>query len=401
MKTAETYEEICPLIDLCKEGKVFEVQAWIADGKPLELPPWPAKGSNKPSPLDCAIETGCHSMVQILLEAGAEIEQEEYYSTLQHAITKQRLDIADLLLAHGAKMELVDMRDVFEIWNPKIIDYCVGHGADLARNDSLVSALSSCKRKALGVCKRLKEKSPEIQKQLDIALDYHCVRGNKKWVLLLLWAGADPYGNISSAEELGYSRDSYYCPIISAILGGHIDVLRLKNMLSPQLHPKIFEFLRYACYFPDAEYMALLLKPGYQLNDLPDGTCSIISLIYRMLPTKMDRSSLRGPFVGMDGHEYIDQYAIDQKAKTLEILLRYGAKWSAADRGDVMRMRRIMKKMGPNTTLEFVQLMVKYKGCDRASMEELFRTAPLRLHVTKVYGQILDLIEQLPEKMPL
>jgi len=39
MKHAETYEEISPLIDLCKEGKVFEVQAWIAAGKPLELPP--------------------------------------------------------------------------------------------------------------------------------------------------------------------------------------------------------------------------------------------------------------------------------------------------------------------------------------------------------------------------
>jgi hypothetical protein len=401
MKHAETYEEISPLIDLCKEGKVFEVQAWIAAGKPLKLPPWPAKGSNKPSPLYWAIESGGHSMVQVLLEAGVEAEQDEYYSSLQQAITKQRLDIADLLVAHGAQMEWVDMRVVFEIWNPKVIDYCVAHGADLVRDDALASALRCCKSKALGLCKRFKEKTPELQKQLDMALDYHCQRGNKKWVLLLLWAGADPYGNVATASELEAWPDEYYCPIISAILGGHKDVLRLKKMLSSHPHPKTIEFLRYACYFPDAGYMELLLKSGCQVNDLPDGTSSLITRIYSSLPTKMDRSSLLGPFCGMDGHEYIDQYAIDQKAKMLESLLKHGAKWRLTDKVDVRYMRRKMKKMNPNITLEFVQLMVKYKACERASMEELFRTAVLRLHVTKVYGQILDLIDLLPEKMPL
>ena len=54
---------------------------------------------------------------------------------------------------------------------------------------------------------------------------------------------------------------------------------------------------------------------------------------------------------------------------------------------------RKMKKMNDAATLEFVQLMVKYKACERSSMEELFRTPALRLHVTKVYGQILDLID--------
>ena len=33
MQRAETYEEIKPLIDLCKAGKLFEVQEWIASGK--------------------------------------------------------------------------------------------------------------------------------------------------------------------------------------------------------------------------------------------------------------------------------------------------------------------------------------------------------------------------------
>jgi hypothetical protein len=32
-------EEISPLADLCRAGKLFEVQDWIANGKPVNPPP--------------------------------------------------------------------------------------------------------------------------------------------------------------------------------------------------------------------------------------------------------------------------------------------------------------------------------------------------------------------------
>ena len=44
-KRAEDYDEIKPLIDLCKTGRLFDVQAWIAEGKPINPPPPPAKGA--------------------------------------------------------------------------------------------------------------------------------------------------------------------------------------------------------------------------------------------------------------------------------------------------------------------------------------------------------------------
>jgi len=399
MKHAETYEEINPLIDLCKEGRVFDAQAWIAACKPLDLPSRPEKGPYKHSPLDWAIESGCHSMVQVLLEAGVEVEQSDHYCALLHAVTKKRLDLIELLVRHGADVRLVDMRDVFNTWNFKIIDYFVDHGVDLIKDDSLAEALCDRNRKALGVCKGYQVRSPEFQRQLDLALDYHCEKGNKKWVSLLLWAGADPYGNVASDSELADWPDSYSCPIMSAIINGHLDILRIKKMLRNPLHPHSINILRYACFFHDPRFVELLVKSGYQVNDLPDGTSSLISDIYGSLPTKLYPDQLKGPVCGMDGQLYIDHYAIDQKAKILVLLLEHGAKWRLTDKIDVRYMRRKMKKMNPTTTLEFVQLMVKYKACERASMEELFRTPVLRLHVTKVYGQILDLIEQLPDKI--
>jgi len=51
MKKAETKDEIRPLIELCRAGKLFDVQKWIAAGKPID-PPLPLpKVQRQRSPL--------------------------------------------------------------------------------------------------------------------------------------------------------------------------------------------------------------------------------------------------------------------------------------------------------------------------------------------------------------
>ncbi len=63
------YEDLLPLIDLIKTGRLNEVEKWIADGKPLDLAEQPAKGARKKTPLQYAIDTGFHSLVETLLRA--------------------------------------------------------------------------------------------------------------------------------------------------------------------------------------------------------------------------------------------------------------------------------------------------------------------------------------------
>ena len=53
MKQANTYEEIKPLIELCKAGKLFAVQEWIAAEKPVNLPGIKEKTRRKESPGNC------------------------------------------------------------------------------------------------------------------------------------------------------------------------------------------------------------------------------------------------------------------------------------------------------------------------------------------------------------
>ena len=68
---ARSREEILPLIDLCKKGRLFEVQNWIAEGKPVNLPCDDPKGRRLHSPLEIAIDMGFHSLVAVLLDGGA------------------------------------------------------------------------------------------------------------------------------------------------------------------------------------------------------------------------------------------------------------------------------------------------------------------------------------------
>jgi hypothetical protein len=64
-KRAQTQEEIKPLLELCRTGKLFEVQEWVRTGKPVNLPSVHEKRTKRNRPLWVAIELGFHSLVQV------------------------------------------------------------------------------------------------------------------------------------------------------------------------------------------------------------------------------------------------------------------------------------------------------------------------------------------------
>lgn len=92
-------------------------------------------------------------------------------------------------------------------------------------------------------------------------------------------------------------------------------------------------------------------------------------------------------------HGYGTDQAVATKARILELILEHGARWRPVDKKEVQGMRKAMNQMGAGSTLDFVRLMVKYKACERAALEELFRPESLRVHCWKHIGEIYDLIE--------
>lgn len=53
--------DVKQLMDLCQQGKLYEIEEWIAAGKSLQVPP-----ECKTTPLQIAMERGFHSLVVLL-----------------------------------------------------------------------------------------------------------------------------------------------------------------------------------------------------------------------------------------------------------------------------------------------------------------------------------------------
>ncbi len=61
MVLALTREEAKSLLHLCQIGNLYKLEAWIDSGRSLTTP------SNHKTPLEVAIKTGFHSLVELLL----------------------------------------------------------------------------------------------------------------------------------------------------------------------------------------------------------------------------------------------------------------------------------------------------------------------------------------------
>lgn len=98
---------------LCKLGRLYDVQKWIVEGKPIQMDP--AVHIEEPylSALDIAIKTGQHSLCQLLLESGFQLDHQNNPSLLL-AFECRRKDLVDLLVEHGADLRRVGPRLIFE-----------------------------------------------------------------------------------------------------------------------------------------------------------------------------------------------------------------------------------------------------------------------------------------------
>ena len=56
---------------MCREGCLYDVEHWIAEGKPLQLvPDVISKGTRPKTALQIALENGQHSLAFLLLSSG-------------------------------------------------------------------------------------------------------------------------------------------------------------------------------------------------------------------------------------------------------------------------------------------------------------------------------------------
>lgn len=371
---------------MCKAGKLFEVQDWIAAGKPINPPP-PEKGIRRKRPLEVAIDRGIHSLVQVLLKAGADID-DPGYNALEHALFERRLDLIKLLVNHGIDIHSAAMILVFESWDPKIIEYFIEQGADVETESPLATALCWKIRTALGVFKRHKDQYSSFQEQINIALRHHCKEGNLKWVSLMLWAGADPYakGLDSPGEEPDPDED--ISALEYAALRGHLDIFKLKQIRLDPKHPIANDLLQYACWPGKADILKLLIEKGFSPKDCPNRGTSLIQSCLRNMSWSVD-------FFYRNKKRDLDSTRSREKIKMIHMLVKSGAKWMPEDRYVINDARRELLKMKPDYTVEFIWIMTKYNASTRKNLEQLVRTPTIRAlvaaHLPKINKMIASM----------
>src|SRR4051794_38313056 len=99
-------DDLKEFIALCRKGQLYAVEDWIAAGKRFRNP----EGNFALWPLRAAMEKGFHSLVEVLLRAG--VEQNEKDAALSHAVRDRRLDLIQLLTAHGADVNSMSFEEV-------------------------------------------------------------------------------------------------------------------------------------------------------------------------------------------------------------------------------------------------------------------------------------------------
>jgi hypothetical protein len=102
-------------LGLCRAGRLYEIEKWIAAGKPLDVSEATKRGRHK-SLLEVVIETGFHGSVELI--AKHETSQSAKAGALGDAVSSRKLDLVELLLANGADIKAVPLADVLFTWEP-------------------------------------------------------------------------------------------------------------------------------------------------------------------------------------------------------------------------------------------------------------------------------------------
>jgi len=283
---AHSLEDVRPLHQLCREGRLYDVERWIADGKPLQLTPEALpKGTRPKTALQIALETGQHSLATLLLRNGYRLELERY-APLDLALRSRRWDLFDLLLEWGGDLKSVDLYTVLETYNADLYERFWASGFDLTERHVMASVLghSTSNRPLLGFVKRHRTEDPRIQRELNMALGDHAREGNERGVALCLWAGADPHApapnpdlGIAEHVESEDGEESFlgWSAIEEAASAGHLSILKrlgpdparddFDELYENAKNASIFEFL--LTMQPPMDLTRILLRHFWWVED--------------------------------------------------------------------------------------------------------------------------------------
>jgi hypothetical protein len=362
------------LMDLCQEGRLYEVEEWIASGKSLQVPP-----ESRETPLQIAMNRGFHSLV--LLLARNDVGQAAKDDALSTAVSVGNLEFVELLVKHGVDLSSVPFSEVLLNWKPSVIQFFLDRGADFVTNRPFTKAFVARIRTALRPyleCKRNHpELAKELQRQADAALRHFCQAGNEKWISLMLWLGADPRAEGPGPDDPD-DPEYYTTALRQAGYKANIKILKLLK-LRPETD-NIAALVHDAAMFGGSEVVSYLLGLGTNLNDKPNGGSSALDGAFWHLG--FDRV---WPF-----HRYRQRplYELRASLEVVQNLCEHGALWRPNDAYALNSLRRNLFACEPAVTTELVRILRKHEACTDEIVQTLLRTPRMRQHLAAVQSRL-------------
>lgn len=353
--------EVEPLLDLCARGKLYEVEEWISQSKPIQHPPpTDRKLLRRKTALQHAVEKGFHSLAALLLANGYD-PNGDYYECLSPAVRSKDRDMIDLLLRFGADPNAVDFCEVLETCDRPLMDRFIAAGADPCKDNALARALHFKGRPILGFIKQYKDRFPGIQRQIDIALHVFTQAEDIRGIALMLWVGADPHvPTPSSAYGEGGSDYDETTAFQTALYCRKPEVMEML-VKRPIPDNQVADLFHSVAHRRRPDLVRRLLKQGADPNSVSEEGAHVLHEFVYPLLSRFGR----------------DHQEVEKAFEALEIVLQAGSKWALDDRR-LKWLRRDLADGESKTVVRLLDLLHKYGALTPAELHELTRTPAVR-----------------------
>lgn len=377
-RVARSPEELFPLLEYCRAGKLKEVEEWIATGKPLD-PPQTARRSRRRSPMEIAIEKGFFALAELLLQGGSSADE----GTLDFAVAHQQIEIAKLFLEHGVTGATVSGYTAFGA-GLEMVTLLIKHGFDPTAEFAFYHALCSHVQGNLALLKEYKDRFPDLQRQAEMALAHHCQKGGARAVGLLLWAGARADAQVPSGTE---SHDAEM-PTTALEEAARVGNLAILKQLKPEQFPEVVKgMLDRAWLKPSQEMVDYLLGLGALLNDRPSGGSSFL----RSLIGSLDFASQ-----GLFG--FADTKQIELLFELISHVIGRGAKWIPDEDERVRHQRDRLRRIKPEHLSKLFKMLKEGGAASGEMLEAILNTPSFKRQLGVHFQEIEQLLHPPPPK---
>lgn len=360
-------EEILPLLTLCEEGRLYEVEKWIAEGRPIQaVPPCRTeKPSARQTPLGIVTKKGFHSLAELLLINGYD-PNGDYYEHILPAVEAKNHSMVDLLLRYGADPAAVEFADVLDTYDRKLMDCFVAAGADPCRNNAVACAMRRKARPLLGFVKTYRDQFPGIQRQIDIALHHFVDEKDEKGVALMLWLKANPYAEVPSDPWSDEARDQHEdddldCALVTAMWRSN-DAIIQRLLKVPIPSESVQPLLRSVSSCACPAVVKKVLAAGANPNDYRGGRHILDSFLRalssRWFSTQQAEKDKRG-------------------LEALRLIAEAGAKWDLDSTG-LTDLRRSMLNGESKTIVAALDILRSFGVLNADQLQELTRTSGMK-----------------------